>query len=103
MPDSILFLAKTVGLGLLIGFVIGYLFKKISKLIVVILAIVIITFLLLGHNEVFSFDWLAITNQSEALFNPYFEEYSDTARKWLRNTPFAIGLVIGGLWGLSKG
>jgi len=103
MNEAFLFFLQTLGLGLLTGFVFGYLFKKISKIILFIAAIIIILVVVLGHNEILQIDWLSIKNKGINLFSDYLNVYNERLRIFLQNVPFTIGLIVGGLIGLKKG
>lgn len=103
MPSTVVFLLKTLGLGILIGFVLGYLFKKVSKIVILLLAIAVILVVVFGHNDILKIDWLSIKDQSFDVFNNYFKGYNEKLMVLLRNIPFAIGFVIGGVVGLKKG
>ncbi|MFW5982865.1 MAG: FUN14 domain-containing protein [bacterium] len=103
MNEAVLFLLKTLGLGLLTGFLIGYLFKKISKLLILILAIGVVAVFLLGHNEILEINWLAIKESGQDFFSGMVDKYGDRIEVFLRNLPFVIGLIVGGLIGLNKG
>ena len=99
----IIFLLKTLGLGLLTGFLIGYFFKKISKLLILFLAIGVVAVFVLGHNEILEIDWLAVKDSGQELFSKLATNYGDRIEVFLRNLPFVIGLIIGGIIGLNKG
>jgi uncharacterized membrane protein (Fun14 family) len=102
MNEPITFLLKTVGLGILTGFVFGYLFKKVSKIVLFIAAIIVVLIFVFGHNELLDINWLSIKDQALEFFSKHFDNYSDRLRILLTNLPFIIGLVIGGLIGLKK-
>jgi len=103
MNDVIITLLKTAGLGLLTGFVFGFLFKKIAKIVLFLVALVVVLVVVLGHNEILQIDWLSTKEQFQAFFDNHFEQYSERMRIFMQNTPFVIGLIIGGLVGLKKG
>ncbi len=103
MNEILSFLLKTVGLGLLTGFVFGYLFKKIAKIVLFLSALVVVLVVVLGHNEILKIDWLAIKERYQEFFDPFFQNYSDRLRVFMRNTPFTIGLILGVIVGLKKG
>lgn len=87
MNETILFLLKTLGLGLLTGFVIGFLFKKISKILILIIAVGIVAVFVLGHNEILDIDWLAIKESGQQLFSGLIDKYGERVEVFLRNIP----------------
>ncbi len=103
MQEAIIFLLKTAGLGFVTGFVFGYLFKKVSKIILFLAAVAVVLVFVLGHNEILDIDWLALKEKGKEFFDEYFHRYSDRFRVFLRNVPFTVGLIIGALIGLKKG
>ncbi len=104
-------LLKTVGLGLLTGFVFGYLFKKVTKIIFFLIAIAVVLVFILGHNEILDIDWLATKDSFQHVFDRYIgdevenqvQQYSERMKVILSNLPFTISLIIGVFVGLSKG
>lgn len=103
MQEAILFLLKTIGLGIITGFVFGYLFKKVSKIILFLAAVIVVLVFVLGHNEILDIDWLKLIDKGRDFFEQYFYNYQDRFRLLLRNLPFTIGLIIGLIIGLKKG
>ncbi len=103
MAEIPVLLLKTVGLGLLTGFVFGFLFKKVAKIVLFLLALGVVLVVVLGHNEILDIDWLSTTEAYQEVFKDRFDEYSSRLRILMRNAPFAIGVVIGALIGLKKG
>ncbi len=96
-------LLKTLGLGLLTGFVFGFLFKKIAKIVLFLIALGVVLVVVLGHNEILDIDWLSTKEAYQDVFQNQFNEYSQRLRVLMRNTPFAVGVIIGALIGLKKG
>lgn len=103
MQEAIIFLLKTTGLGIVTGFVFGYLFKKVSKIILFLAAVVVVLVFVLGHNEILDIDWLSLKEQGKEFFDEYLHRYSQRFRVFLRNMPFTFGLIVGAVIGLKKG
>ncbi len=103
MEETLTFLFQTLGLGLLTGFVFGFLFKKVAKIVLFLVAVVVVVVIVFGHNEILDIDWLSTKERYQGLFSQYFNHYSDRLKMFMINTPFFIGLIIGGLVGLKKG
>ncbi len=103
MNELVITLLKTAGLGLLTGFVFGFLFKKITKIVLFLVALLVVLVVVLGHNEILQIDWLSSKDQFQAFFDNHFEHYSERMRMFMQNTPFSVGLIIGGLVGLKNG
>lgn len=103
MNEALTFLLQTLGLGLLTGFLLGYLFKKVTKVLIFLAGLVIVVVFVFGHNEILEIDWLSTKDRFHGLFDEYFDQYSDRLKNFLRNAPFLIGLIVGGLFGLVKG
>ena len=76
MSDPIVFLIKTLGLGLLTGYVLGYLFKKTAKILIFLLALFVVIVFVLGHNEIMDIEWLAVKSMYQTSIEPYVEQYS---------------------------
>ncbi len=86
----------------MIGFILGYLFKKISKIIVVVVAVLLIGLVLLGQNEIINIGWLALRENSDLLVEQA-GYYQGSIGLLFRNGPFSIGIIIGAILGLIKG
>ncbi|MFW5804463.1 MAG: FUN14 domain-containing protein [bacterium] len=98
-----LFLLKTLGLGLLTGFLAGFLFKKISKLLVILIVIGVVAVFVLGHNEILNIDWLSVKETSNELYMKYLSQYEERLSIFFRNIPFVVGFILGAIFGIKKG
>lgn len=96
------FILKSVGMGLLVGFVLGFLFKKVSKIALFLIAVVLIGLVLLGQNEIINIGWLTLKEQSNVL-TENAGQYRDSISLLFRNVPFGIGVIVGSFIGLRKG
>lgn len=103
MAEIPVLLLKTVGLGLLTGFVFGFLFKKVAKVVLFLIALVVVLVVVLGHNEILEIDWLSTAETYQDIFQERFDDYSQRLQILMRNAPFAIGVIVGALIGLKKG
>jgi uncharacterized membrane protein (Fun14 family) len=101
MNEVLLFLLKTLLLGLVTGFVAGYLFKKISKAVVIIAAIIVVAIFVLGHNELLNIDWLSVKETGNELYLQIFKKYEARLILFFRNIPFVLGFIIGSILGLK--
>ena len=103
MNESLSFLLKTLGIGLLVGLSIGYLFKKISKIVLFVAAVIVILVFVFGHNEIITTNWLSVKDQAIEVMNRHSDNISGRATVLLTNLPFSFGLIVGGWMGLKKG
>jgi uncharacterized membrane protein (Fun14 family) len=104
MPESLLtFSIKTALMGAAIGFVIGYLAKKVSKILIVILLLLVVLVELGLYDGIIQIDWLtykpivegALQEGKETLFG--FKDYIAD------NLAFIVSLAIGFILGFGKG
>lgn len=101
MNEALIFLLKTLVLGAVTGFVVGYLFKKLSKAVAIIAAIFVVTIFVLGHNELLNIDWLSVKETGNELYLQIFKKYEARLILFFRNIPFILGFIIGGILGLK--
>jgi len=101
--DLALYYSQTVGFGLFTGFVIGYAFKKISKIIIIILGVILIVSQIMVYNRLIDIDWNLIESVTKPLFSNK-ELILETIKDILLiNVPFAVAAGLGLLIGLKKG
>ncbi|MBN2570585.1 MAG: FUN14 domain-containing protein [Ignavibacteriales bacterium] len=103
MEGELLFYLKTAGFGLLTGFVIGYLFKKVAKFAILVIAIILIGSQLMLFNGLFDIDWLTIETTAKDIITEQGWTFESVKQIFLSNLPFGIGAIIGFLFGLKKG
>lgn len=101
--DTLIFILKIVGLGLLTGVIIGLIFKKVSKLLVFTIAIVLILAQLAVYNGYFQIDWLFWKDTAVEVVKNSQIPSSSIKEIAMRNLPFSIGAIIGFIFGFSKG
>lgn len=103
MNEIMPFILKTGTFGLITGFCIGYAFKKISKLIALVIGIFLIGFQLLAYNSFITIDWLALEQFSETFVHSNNLNFDTIKEVFLTNLPFASTALAGFLVGLKKG
>jgi uncharacterized membrane protein (Fun14 family) len=95
-------LVYQLGVGAIGGFIVGYVLKKISKLIVIIIGLFIIALLYLGTKGIISINYEALWN---ALANSL--GMAGSAFSWIIGIisllPFAGSFIIGFLLGFKLG
>ena len=95
-------LAYQLGIGGIGGFVVGYAFKKISKLIIVLIGLFIIALLYLGVRGIISINYDALW---KALANSL--GMAESAFSWIVGVisllPFAGSFIVGFLLGFKLG
>jgi len=95
-------LVYQLGIGGIGGFVVGYAFKKISKLIIVLIGVFIIALLYLGVRGIISINYDALW---KALANSL--GMTESAFSWIVGVisllPFAGSFIVGFLLGFKLG
>jgi len=96
---------KQVGLGLVLGFAIGYAAKKALQIALVALGLLVLTLVVLQSYGFISIHW----NQIESVYNQSLppDGLDSVLRGWIDSLaaiiPGAGGFTIGFFWGLKKG
>ena len=95
-------LAYQLGIGGIGGFVVGYAFKKLSKLIIVLIGLFIIVLLYLGTQGIISVNYKALWEALEGSFS-----FAGQAAGWLIGLisilPFMGSFIVGFLLGFKLG
>ncbi len=95
-------LGYQLGVGGVGGFIVGYAFKKLSKLIVIVLGLFIVALLYLGVQRIISINYYALWN---ALANSL--GMAGSAFSWIIGVisllPFAGSFIVGFLLGFKLG
>ena len=95
-------LAYQLGIGGIGGFVVGYAFKKISKLIIVLIGVFIIALLYLGTSGIININYEALWKALEGSFS-----FASQAASWLIGLisllPFMGSFIVGFLLGFKLG
>lgn len=101
--EGLLFALKSGGIGLLSGIVIGYISKKISKIVVLFIALAFILLQVAVYNGYIQIDWLSWKDTA-------FEVVKQTKLPTIsfkdiimRNIPFSAAAIIGFIFGFKKG
>lgn len=103
MNENILFLIKTSIFGFVTGFIIGYAFKKVSKIFVIIIGFILIGLQLLVYNGIININWTIIESSTKIIFADQYCSLEKVKSILLVNLPLAGGAGIGFLLGLKKG
>jgi len=102
MNDVLPSIIFQLGLGGVGGFIMGYALKKISKIILVLIGLFIISLVYLGVKGVISINYDALLNGISGLFGIAY-----AASSWLVQilalVPFAGSFIVGFLIGLKLG
>jgi uncharacterized membrane protein (Fun14 family) len=95
-------LGYQLGIGGVGGFIVGYAFKKLSKLLVIVLGLFIVALLYLGIEGIISINYDALWN---ALANSL--GMAESAFSWIVGLisllPFAGSFIVGFLLGFKLG
>jgi uncharacterized membrane protein (Fun14 family) len=102
----LLFLLKTVAIGLALGVVAGFLVKKIAKIIVIVAVVVIAALLLLVYNGAIAVEGLSFADGARRLIERDIEAES-AGEALLRivkiNLPFSLAVAAGFFVGATRG
>lgn len=101
--DIIIFILKSAGIGLLSGVAVGFISKKISKILVFFIALAFILVQVAIYNGYIQIDWLSWKDTAlEAVKNTKLPTAS-IKDIILRNIPFSVAAVVGFIFGFKKG
>ncbi len=103
MTEIILFYSKTIVLGFITGFIIGYAFKKLSKILVIIIGLILILTQFSVYNGILEIDIGFFNSLSKDVFENNQFVFENVKKVVLINLPFSIATVLGFLIGLKKG
>lgn len=101
--DIILFFLKASGIGLLAGIVVGFISKKVSKILVFFIALVFILVQVAVYNGYIEVDWLSWKDTAVEIAKQTKLPTSSIKEIILRNIPFSIAAIVGFLFGFKKG
>jgi uncharacterized membrane protein (Fun14 family) len=91
-----------LGIGGVGGFIVGFVIKKISKLIVILVGLFLIALIYLGVKGIISIDYDALWKALESTFS-----FAGRASSWLIGLvsilPFASSFIVGFLLGFKLG
>jgi uncharacterized membrane protein (Fun14 family) len=103
MEENLFFYFKTGGFGFVTGFVIGYAFKKLSKILVIIVGLILIGTQLLVYNGIISINWSILESTTKDIISNQQWSLEKLKSVLLVNLPFAGAAGLGLLIGLKKG
>jgi len=82
---------KELGFGGAIGFLVGFTFKRIFKLMAFILGLYLISLIWLADNGVITVNWAAL----EGFARGFFSSFSSFAQNIVRTASFGGGFAVG--------
>lgn len=101
--EMIVFILKSAGIGLLSGVAIGFISKKISKIMVFFIALTFILIQVAIYNGYIQIDWLSWKDTAlEAVRNTKLPT-SSIKDILMRNIPFSVAAIVGFIFGFKKG
>jgi uncharacterized membrane protein (Fun14 family) len=91
-----------LGAGGILGFIVGYAIKKVSKILAVIAGLFALALLYLGYTGIISVDYTKLTELIEELLKS-LGEASQLLSQIAANLPFAGSFAVAAVLGLKKG
>ncbi len=102
MSETISPIVYQLGLGGIGGFIVGFVIKKISKLIIILIGLGIIALLYLSTQGVININYESLFKTLESAFS-----FAEQAASWLAGLisilPFAASFIVGFLLGFKLG
>lgn len=102
----LLYLLKTVAIGLALGFVAGFLVKKIAKMVVLVAVVVIAIVFLLIYNGAIVVEGLSFVDGARELgeYNIDAESAGEALLRIVKiNLPFSLAVAVGFIFGATRG
>ena len=102
----LLFLLKTVAIGLTLGFVAGFLVKKISKMVAIVAVAAMAVVLLLIYNGAIVVEGLSFVDGARELgeYNIDAESAGEALLRIVKiNLPFSLAVAVGFIFGATRG
>jgi len=97
---------KQVGLGMLLGFAVGYVAKKAVKVALIVAGVLFLILAGLQHYDLISINWTRVEAVYSQAVNPP-GGLDNALRNWVDSLaaviPGAGGFAVGFFWGLRKG
>ena len=105
LSETLIPVASQLVLGVIIGFCVGFLVKKVGKLLAIFVGLAFILLQVLAYFEVITINWPPIAVWWEQARRPgELERHWSTVRAVLfANVPALVGAVPGLILGLKKG
>jgi len=101
--EEIIFALKSGGIGLISGIAVGFISKKVSKILVFFVAVAFILIQIAIYNGYFEVDWLSWGNKAVDLVKDADIPTNSLKELFVRNAPFAIAALIGFIFGFKRG
>jgi uncharacterized membrane protein (Fun14 family) len=101
--EAILFILKSGGIGLLSGVAVGFISKKLSKILVFFIALAFILLQVAIYNGYLNVDWLSWKDTAVEVVKQTKLPTSSIKDIILRNIPFSIAALVGFVFGFKKG
>lgn len=101
--DAVIFALKSGGIGLLSGIAIGFISKKISKIMVFMIVLAFILIQIAIYNGYISFDWLSWKDTAVEMAKQTKIPTTSIQKIIMRNMPFSVAAIIGFIFGFKKG
>lgn len=101
--EVILFALKSGGIGLLSGVSVGFISKKVSKIMVFFIALAFILLQIAIYNGYINIDWLSWKDTAVEVVKQTKLPTASIKDIILRNIPFSIAALIGFVFGFKKG
>ncbi|MBK7106789.1 MAG: FUN14 domain-containing protein [Ignavibacteriae bacterium] len=101
--EEIIFALKSGGIGLLSGIAVGFISKKVSKILVFFIAVAFILIQVAIYNGYLEVDWLSWGNKAADLVKGADISTDSIKELFVRNVPFAIAALVGFIFGFKKG
>lgn len=97
---------KQVGMGVVLGFAVGYAAKKFLRIAFIAVGILLVILVALQHYELISIHWARIEAVYTEAINPP-GGFESVVRGWVDSLaaviPGAGGFALGFFWGLRRG
>lgn len=103
MLEGLLFALKSGGIGLLSGVAVGFISKKVSKIMVFFLAVAFILVQVAIYNGYIEIDWLSWKDTAVDVVKNTKLPTSSIKDIILRNIPFSVAALVGFIFGFKKG
>ena len=99
--DAVLFAIKSGAIGLISGVAVGFISKKVSKILVFFLALAFILIQVAIYNGYLQIDWLSWKDTAVEVVKQTNIPTSSMIDIILRNLPFSIAALIGFIFGFK--
>jgi uncharacterized membrane protein (Fun14 family) len=101
--EEIIFALKSGGISLISGIAVGFISKKVSKILVFFVAVAFILIQIAIYNGYLEVDWFSWGNKAVDLVKDVDIQTNSLKELIVRNAPFAVAALIGFIFGFKKG